>query len=247
MAESDDLPPPPALASLSGRGPLALFLDFDGTLVEIAETPDAISVPDDLAQRVERLAERLDGRLALVSGRALDDLEGHLGKVALYRAGSHGADCLRADGSTIGHAAEALPDEVVRHLRAFAADNGLDYEEKSHGGALHFRRAPELREAAETMAGEVAEAHGLDIKRGKGVCELVHPGADKGAALAAFMDEAFFSGALPIFVGDDLTDEDGFEAASARGGFGIVVGTRTPTAARYRLSDVQEVHTWLTL
>jgi trehalose 6-phosphate phosphatase len=225
----------------------ALFLDFDGTLVDIAASPDAIEVPGDLAGRIARLDDRLDGRVALISGRSLDDVERHLGELSWCRAGSHGVDCRRPDGKPVGREARTLPGVIGDALEAFSRAEGLVYEAKPHGGALHFRARPDAGDRARSFAADLARHHGCEVKIGKGVVELVEPGADKGAAVRAFMGLPEFAGALPIFVGDDLTDEDGIAAATTLGGFGVVVGDRQDTAARYRLGTVREVHAWLSL
>ena len=138
--------------------------------------------------------------------------------------------------------------EVAEAVRAFAERRaGLAYEAKSHGAALHYRAAPQLEAEAIAFVERVAAEHGLAVKRGKCVAELVPRGADKAAAVHAFMGEKAFRGALPIFIGDDATDEDGFRAATELGGFGIVVGERPSPFARYRLSTPAEVHAWLEL
>ena len=239
------LPAPPPLGTLLGQGPTALFLDFDGTLVEIAPRPDAIEVPPDLAERLHALGERMAGRLALVSGRALDDLESHLGPVTLARAGSHGASRLHADGSRLGSEPGGLTPAAVEELRAFAERQGLLYETKAHGGALHYRAQPAMRAETLAFAEKVAAQHELCVTSGKGVVELVRPGATKQAAVEAFMAVAPFAGGRPIFIGDDVTDEDGFAGAARLGGFGIAVGERASTGARYRLDSVAAVHHWL--
>lgn len=244
MASPTALQPPPPLSALDRP---ALFLDFDGTLVDIAPTPDEIQVPEDFSDRIAALDRRLEGRLALVSGRALDDVERHLGAMRWCRAGSHGFDCRRADGTPVGPEPQSLPATVRSALEDFARSEDLSYETKSHGGALHFRARPEAGERARRFAQSLAGVHGLDVKAGKGVVELVETGADKGWAVRAFMGEALFAGALPVFVGDDLTDEDGMAAATELGGFGVIVGERTETLARYRIDTVEGVHRWLGL
>ncbi|GMM92884.1 trehalose-phosphatase [Qipengyuania sp. MTN3-11] len=241
------LPPPPALDTLLAERKVALFLDFDGTLVDIAPTPDEIDVPGDLVARLHALCERMDHRVALVSGRALDDLEAHLPAIRVCRAGSHGASRLLADGARLGKEPTGLPDGAVAELRAFAEREGLLYETKAHGGALHFRQSPDSREAAVRRGHEIADAFGLDLFTGKGIVELVRPGANKGEAVRAFMETASFADALPVFLGDDTTDEDGMEAVRAYGGFGIAVGERESAMARYALDSVAAVHHWLGL
>ena len=238
------LPHPPPLASLMPAGPVALFLDFDGTLVEIADDPDAVALPTRLAQRLERLTQRLNGALAVVSGRSIDNLHGFLGPAALHFAGSHGAEVRAASGAAL-RVAEPLPIAVTDRLSAFAGEAGLLYEHKAHGAALHYRAHPDLEDSAHDFAAKLAETHGLAIKTGKCVVELVWPGADKGGAVDLFMAQPAFAGATPVFIGDDVTDEDGFAACQRRGGFGIAVGERSPVAARYSLKTVKDVHAWL--
>jgi trehalose 6-phosphate phosphatase len=241
------LPAPPPLADLKAGGPVALFLDFDGTLVEIAPTPDSINVPGSLGDRLEVLAASLEHRLALVSGRSIEDIEHHLGSLAVARAGSHGAARQTATGEWLGEAPQPLADDIRSRLQEFAADEGLNYERKPHGAALHFRSAPELEAAAVAFAARLAEGHGLEIKTGKCVVELVHAGANKGDAVFAFMKNPPFAGSRPIFVGDDVTDEDGFRACAEIGGTGILVGERRDSSAQFRLSSVAAVHQWLGL
>jgi trehalose 6-phosphate phosphatase len=247
MDSGSNLPAPPALADLSREAPLALFLDFDGTLIDIAATPDGIVVPADLAGRLHALADRLGGRLALVSGRAVANLEEHCGPLAIALAGSHGLSRFSAARQRLGAEPAPLPQGVFEAFTEFAAGTGLHLETKAYGAALHYRADPSLAERAEAFAGSLAEEHGLMVKRGKYVVELVPHGADKGAAVRGFMGEAPFTGARPVFVGDDVTDEDGFEAAGQFGGFGVLVGRRNVTAARYGLPDPAAVIRWLGL
>jgi trehalose 6-phosphate phosphatase len=238
---SDSLPPP-----LSGLAPVALFLDFDGTLVELAEAPGAIAVPSGLAPLLDRLADRLDGRLAIVSGRAVDDLRRHLGGSAAVLSGSHGAELHYADGRSIPVSAPPGLAAARESIRRFAAGgDGLLVEDKPAGIALHYRLAPERAEEADAFLEALAERSGLALQRGKMVAELRPPGTDKGGALRRLMAEPPFAGARPVFVGDDLTDEHAFEAAAALGGEGVLVGPPRQTAARWRLDDVAAVTAWL--
>ena len=241
------LPPPPPLRDLLEQGPLALFLDFDGTLVDLAAAPAAIHVPPRLAEGLAGLAARLGGRLAVVSGRSIENLEVHCGTLAIDCAGSHGGERRRADGRPFGNPPTPLPREVHEAVGRFAHDNAVAYEPKPHGAALHSRSAPETEERCALFMSDLADAHGLVLKRGKYVAELVRPGADKGAAVRAFMCEDPFAGAQPVFLGDDVTDEDGFAAASELGGFGIAVGERPTGSARYGLAGPAEVKQWLGL
>lgn len=240
-------PPPPPLAELQAAGPVALFLDFDGTLIEIASGPDAIEVPADMAMRIEELAARLDGRLAVVSGRGLDNIEKHVGPMAVARAGSHGAHRLSATGATLGEDPAALDPKIFDALDELAKTHDALLERKAHGAAIHYRTDPSAGPAIEERVGAIASQHDLTIKSGKCVVELVRPGAEKGGAVGAFMARDPFIGSTPVFLGDDVTDEDGFAAAARMGGFGIAVGERPSDGAQYALSTVKDVHAWLTL
>ena len=246
MAVSRKTAPPPLAAMGKGR-PISLFLDFDGTLVELAPDPDGIDVPAGLNDSLRILAARLGGRLALVTGRALDDLEGHISLAGLARAGSHGGARVAADGSALGAEPGDIPPELRQSVRDYCERKSLRFEDKSHGVALHYRSDPAKGEAALDWARGEADRHGAVVKTGKCVIELVMPGADKGGAVRAFMARSPFADAMPVFVGDDVTDEDGFAAARELGGFGILVGGRTGSDADYRLDDVARVHDWLGL
>lgn len=240
-AMSDSTPP-----TLTRLAPAALFLDFDGTLVELADVPGAIAVPLGLRPLLDRLAERLEGRLAIVSGRAIDDLQGHLGGCAAALSGSHGAELLYADGRRVPVSAPPGLAGAREEIHRFAAGSaGLLVEDKPAGVALHYRLAPERERAVAAFVEELAGRSGLALQRGKMVAELRPAGTDKGAALRRLMAEPPFAGARPVFVGDDLTDEHAFEAAAALGGEGVLVGPERPTAARWRLDDVAAVTEWL--
>lgn len=238
---------PPRLDDLLDEGPTALFLDFDGTLVEIAPGPDAIAPRKGLVKSLNALAARLEGRLALISGRAIADIERHIGALEIAAAGSHGTDIRAASGESLGEGPSGLPEAISTALEGYAAREGLAYEAKPHGGALHYRAAPERGEAANAFAEALAEEHGWQVQGGKDVVELVARGASKGGAVEIFMASGPFAGARPFFIGDDLTDEAGFEACEAMGGAGIIVGMREPTTATYRLDGVEKVHSWLGL
>jgi len=236
-----DLKPPAAL-----HEDAALFLDFDGTLVELAETPDSIRVPEGLAPLLERLRRRLGGRLAIVSGRSLADLERHLPASGIAFSGSHGLELRLADGARLPLSVPIGLDDVADKVRRFADEvPGLIAEAKPAGIALHYRRAPGAEVRVGRFMDNLAARHGFSVQRGAMVIELRPLGATKGDALRAFMTEPVFAGARPWFVGDDLTDEHGFEAAAELGGAGILVGPPRDTAARYRLESVAAVRDWL--
>lgn len=234
---------PPPLFSIARP---ALFLDFDGTLVDIAERPDAVQVGAALPALIASLAEWLDGRLAIVSGRTLAVLSELLGPIEVAMAGSHGGEFRSTPGAEMIPLAEPLPRDVVEALGTFARDNGgLLVEPKPFSIAVHYRRHPHVLDALLEQTTAIASARGLGLKHGKQVIELTMPGSDKGSAVARFMDLPAFAGARPLFVGDDVTDEDAFHVVEHLGGAGILVGEPRQTAARWRLPDVPAVHRWL--
>ena len=245
MRSTLELSSPPALATLLKGGETALFLDFDGTLVELASAPDAIVPVPRLADHIAQLSRRLDGRCAIISGRAIDDIEQHIGPLSVAMAGSHGSDIRSASGDPIGGGAKSLPPEIENALRTYAKDNDIDYEHKAHGGALHYRSNPDEGPSAVAFAEELAAKHGWEAQGGKCVIELVAGTGDKGSAVRAFMASEVFAGAKPIFIGDDLTDEAGFAACQELGGMGILVGEREGSCAQFHLPDVASVHKWL--
>jgi trehalose 6-phosphate phosphatase len=248
MALTTQIAEPPPLGALAQDGSIALFLDFDGTLVPIADTPDGIAVPQGLGAMLERLAARHGDRLAVISGRSISDIRSHVGTPSIAMAGSHGAERCDRDGSPIGAAPAALSDVVIQALTTFAHGHpGVEQERKDHGGALHYRAAPEMEDEVHTFLSALADTHGLSIKRGKCVVEITGQGASKADAVDIFMAEERFANAMPVFLGDDVTDEDGFAACERHGGYGIQIGVRDPTRARYRLADPQAVHAWLGL
>jgi trehalose 6-phosphate phosphatase len=233
----------PPLSLLDGA---ALFLDFDGTLVELAETPDAIQVSPTLGALLRHLSKRLNGRIALVSGRAIADLERHLECSGLAVSGSHGLELRLRDGSNVPLGVRYDLSEARERVEALAAETpGLLVEHKPFGVALHYRQAPEAEARVVDLLSLFAGRTGLALQQGKMVAELRPPGADKGDAVRAFMAEPDFLGARPLFVGDDLTDEDAFQAAAELGGAGILVGPARETAAQWRLDDVAAVSAWL--
>jgi len=235
-----DAPPP----LLQAEKP-ALFLDFDGTLVALAERPGSIRVPPRLPPLLDRLAAALHGRLAILTGRSLADLDSHLRAPHLAAAGSHGLE-LRVGGRAGGAAPPAGLAAARAALARFAdTDTGLIVEDKPASVALHYRLAPAREAEALALAAEVAERTGLAVQPGKMVVELRPVGADKGDALRALMAEPVFAGARPWVVGDDLTDEHAFRAAADLGGSGILVGAPRASAAAWRLADVAAVHAWL--
>lgn len=223
---------------------LALFLDVDGTLLEIAGAPDEVRVDDRLLGILHRLQGRLAGAVALISGRRIDELDRLFPLEGLPAAGLHGLERRRSDGVVMRSGGDGLPAASRRSLVGLAAAHpGVLIEDKGVAVAVHYRAAPEaeadVRRCVDAlMAGLAANFELLD---GKMVLEIRHRGCHKGDAVASFMAEPPFRGRLPVFIGDDVTDEDGFETVNRLGGWSVRVGGVLATQARYRIADVPAV------
>jgi len=224
----------------------ALFLDLDGTLAPFAPTPGAARLPPGVLDTLCELSEMLGGRMAVVSGRQIEDVDALLYNRLVCVSGAHGMERRMPDGRIIAAPPAAGLEGVIDAIEAIAsADPGVILEWKRSGVALHYRNAPNTAPALVELAERLADACGLTIQHGVQVVELRTPGPTKGDAVKAYMAEAPFLGAVPVFVGDDLTDEAGFYAARLLQGHAIIVGDRRPTAAGYRLPDPAAVHAWL--
>ncbi len=248
MSHANAPSPPPPLAELTkNSGQWALFLDFDGTLVDLAPTPDAITVPPDLPGLLEGLSTCFNGALAIMTGRALADLDRHLGGLRLRAVGQHGAEC-RIDPAQHERAEPALIlDAARRKIREFAmAHPGVLVEDKGAAIAVHFRGAPHVEAQATTLVTRIAdESEGaLDVMPGKAVCELRPAGKDKGVALRSLLGIPPFRGRWPLVLGDDVTDEAAFAAALSASGSAVKVGCGE-TCAPWRLASPSEARRWL--
>jgi trehalose 6-phosphate phosphatase len=223
----------------------ALFLDFDGTLVDIAPTPDAVSVEPGLTGTLTLLQRALDGAVALVSGRPLAQLDTFLAPLVLPAAGVHGAERRRPDGVVERRALPALERVADAAMQLAGLQPGLIVERKTSSVALHYRGAPQCEALCRaTMQQVVAVEPGLHLMLGKMVVEALPRGVSKGRAVEAFLRERPFAGRKPVFIGDDVTDEDGFEAVQRAGGVAVRVGDGT-TVALHRLPTPSAVRRWL--
>jgi trehalose 6-phosphate phosphatase len=224
---------------------LAIFTDFDGTLVEIAETPDGVEVADTLAGQIERAVRELDSAFAVITGREIAEIDRFLAPLHLPIAGAHGTQRRRADGvlEVTDPAAVLGAEEIARAVSPLILANpALLIEVKEGAVAVHFRQAPELETAVRiAMSEAVHSVTDFALVEGKMVIEARPRAVNKGEALRAFMREEPFFGRTPIFIGDDVTDEDAFIAAQDLGGVGIKLG-EGETAARMRIADVASVH-----
>jgi trehalose 6-phosphate phosphatase len=233
-------PPPPSAE-------WAYFLDFDGTLVELAERPETATTDDDVRAIVAALTQASGGAVALISGRTIADLVARFG-AGVPVAGQHGAERLATDGRLF---AAPTPDAALDPARDFlrhalAAYPALLLEDKGRSLALHYRASPRLAGFAHHVmkAAHARVASAFSVSRGKCVVELRSSRQDKGDAIAAFMAEPPFARRCPVFIGDDRTDEAGFAYVNAQHGISVKVGPGS-TSARYRLSDVRAVRRWL--
>ncbi|MBK1661060.1 trehalose-phosphatase [Paracraurococcus ruber] len=225
---------------MPGLGPIgraALLLDFDGTLVEIAPRPDAVRVPPDLPGLLHRLSGALQGALAIVSGRPLRDLDQFL-PVPLAMAGDHGASLRPEPGRPALDPDLPNPPAAWRARAAalVAAHPGALIEDKDHGFVVHYRQAPDLGPAAEALlASLVAEDAGaFTLLEARMAWEVKPRGASKGTATAALMGRPPFQGRVPVFIGDDVTDEEGMAVARRLGGFGFRLQDAFGTPAALR-------------
>lgn len=225
----------------------ALFLDLDGTLLDIADAPDAVRVDETLRGHLTGLASALGGAFALVSGRPIADIDRLLALPDLAVVGLHGLE--RRD--TVGHI-RRLPapvglEPLRARLRRFAARwPGVLIEDKGAALALHYRREPAAAAPGREFVRSLVAGHAdLVVLDGNMVFEIKPKRADKGAAIASLMTVPPFAGRIPVFIGDDTTDEDGFATVNRLGGISIRVGDRGPSHAPWQLADVAAVHAWL--
>ncbi len=225
-----------------------VFLDVDGTLIELTETPYDTHADDSLKTLLAQTSERLGGALALVSGRSIAYMDALFAPLRLPCAGLHGVE--RRKGSGAMHGASFNDAQLDRARAAFTAlveaHPGTLLEDKGRTLAIHYRMAPQFEPQVREAVGTVAAALGPNyhVQPGSMMFEIKPRGFDKGAAVKAFMQEPPFSGRTPVFIGDDLTDLNGFRVVETLGGISIGVGERVQ--GQYHLQDPAAVRAWLT-
>lgn len=226
----------------------ALFVDIDGTLVDLAPSPDRVDIDPALRTMLVSVAAALDGAMALITGRSIRDVDGLFPGLALPIAGQHGCERRSGDGTLYLHASDAKTYDRLRNLitRFAVRHPGLMVEHKGASLALHYRAAPELESLVQQSVAEVVDA--VDgqwtVERGKCLLEVRPGGPDKGRAIAEFVREPPFAGRRVVFAGDDVGDEAGFRFVDKVGGVAVKVGSGM-TFARYRLPDVEAVRAWI--
>ncbi|WP_244630979.1 trehalose-phosphatase [Aureimonas sp. ME7] len=225
----------------------ALFLDFDGTLVELVDRPENVRILPEAISRLGELQSGCDGAFAVISGRRIGDLDGFLRPLGFAAAGVHGLERREAPGAEITSLAGAEALDPVRIVLAdgVVAEPRLRLEDKKTALVVHYRGHPELEAAAIALVSHaVGDEPGYAVMKGDHIVEVHLGGMDKGKAIAAFMTHEPFRGRIPVYLGDDTTDEFGFQAVKALDGVAIKVG-EGPSEADYRLACVDSVHRWL--
>lgn len=228
-------------------GRYAFFFDVDGTLAAIQSRPEAVFIPEQIVAQLQQLSALSQGALALVSGRPIEQLDALAAPWHGPAAGVHGAERRDADGEM---QRISLPVEVEQELRtelqnAMALWPGTQLEIKGMAFALHYRQAMQHEQDVLRLAEQsVKRFPGLALQPGKCVVEIKPLGIDKGAAIHDFMQQAPFAGRIPVFIGDDLTDEKGFAVVNAMQGISIKVGEGS-SQAPFRLNGVDAVYHWL--
>lgn len=227
----------------------SFFFDFDGTLTEIAETPAAVLVSDQTRCALHALSEATSGAVAVITGREIEAVDHFLAPVRLPVAGVHGFERRTANGA---RTSAATSDEDARRLELaltplIARSPGLLLERKRGAIALHYRQRQDLEEACvSSMENAIADFRDVVLTRGKMVIEARFHRATKGTAIKEFLSEPPFAGRIPIFAGDDVTDEDAFETVNGLGGISIKIGVGQ-SAARLCAKDVSEFLAWLVM
>ena len=226
----------------------AYFFDLDGTLVELAPLPSGVHGDAELRLLISALSTATGGAVAVITGRAIADIDRIFPDLRLPVAGQHGVERRTHAGELRRHLFPLeLLDEARTELQAVVESHpGLLLEDKGLSLALHYRQVPRMGSYAHRVMRRLQQRVGTAfcVQVGKRVVELKPAGRDKGVAIREFMDEAPFAGRYPVFIGDDVTDEQGFEVVNALGGLSIKVG-RGQTFALRQLANVKAVRRWL--
>jgi trehalose 6-phosphate phosphatase len=236
-----------AVAALSDA-PLALFLDVDGTLLDLAARPGDVVAPAGLVATLAGAERKLGGALALISGRAIDDVDRLFAPLRLRVSGVHGAEIrFDPDASPARTSAADLPQSLLAALRrAVEPFSGVFVENKRFSFTVHYRLAPSAERPLRSIVKQLVDSLPIAVETMDAhyAIEIKSPSFDKGGAIAAFLSTSIFDGRTPIFVGDDTTDESGFALVSARGGFAYSVGRPRPGAVN-AFSGPRAVREWL--
>lgn len=226
----------------------ALFLDVDGTLLDLAATPKSVRVPDGLTAILQRLVLAFDGAVAIISGRLISEIDLLLSPLRLAASGVHGAELRHAPDREIERVTAALPADVIQSMRKLALDiPGVIAEPKGAGLAIHYRLAPhaESRILAALEASLDKHSGAFELLPGKRLYEVIPSGLSKGTALAALAALPAFRGRIPVMVGDDIGDEAAFAAAEGLHGFALRVAGEHYDADAADFAGPRAVVAWL--
>ena len=242
---------PVARAMIPHLDKCALLFNIDGTLIDLAATPDSIVVPTGLREHLDALYRRTSGALALVSGRSLTDIDGMFAPLHLPAIGGHGAEARFFRDGIVQHArVPSLAPKLKQRLTALTAlSSGILLEDKGYSIALHYRLAPQaerpIHDAIKAMLAELPEAP-IEVLRGKFVVEVKQQGFSKATAVRELMTLPPFEGRHPVFLGDDVTDETVFAIMPDLKGIAFSVGRKTQGVAGH-FDSPSDVRTWLGL
>jgi trehalose 6-phosphate phosphatase len=226
----------------------ALFLDVDGTLLDIQDHPGDVRADPELVELLQQLLTHFNGALALISGRSIAEIDRIFGNVHFPAVGAHGAEMREVNSVLEAAPSRPLPANVLQRITRLVDDHdGLLLERKKGGVSLHYRRAPELAAKCKALVLEVMPELGSDFRliEGKMVYEIAPRQHNKGEAIRQLLKSREFKQRQPVFIGDDITDEDGFEVVNALQGISIRVGAGSATAAQFALGSVADVREWL--
>jgi len=227
---------------------LALFLDIDGTLLNIAPLPDAVVVPPDLVGLLGRLAGLLGGAVAILTGRPIADADRLLAPLKLVSSGVHGTEVRSEQGGEVRQLSQTMPAGLTAAIRALGESMpGVLVEEKGPAAALHYRNAPEAREAIVTGLERIVgwSSYYVSIRHGRMVVEVVPSAFSKGTVLTMLAELPPFKGRIPIMIGDDTGDEPALDVARRLGGTGLrVAGEHFPAGASH-FDGADSVRHWL--
>jgi trehalose 6-phosphate phosphatase len=220
-------------------------MDIDGTLIDLAPSPEAVIVPESLRANLSSLHKSV-AAIALVSGRSLRQIDRLFAPLVLPASGQHGAELRLRDQVAENHPLPAIR-AVVAPLTQFAADHhGILIEDKGDSIAVHYRAVPVLAEEVQNFARRlVGDSPEVEVLPARMAVDIKPRSVSKGAAIAWFMGQEPFEGRVPVFVGDDHTDETGFGAVNKMGGLSIRVGGETESAARFSLGSSAAVREWI--
>ncbi len=228
--------------------PVALFLDIDGTLLDVALTPSTVHVPPNLAELLDMLAGRLHGALAIVTGRSLEEADRLLHPAKFIAGGVHGGEMRFSDNGKIETLTPKFSSVLTADIKKIAEDlPGIVYEDKGSGIALHYRLAPELQSSLMMMIEALVPKYPnqFSICEGRKVVEVLPVGFSKGRALRTLAALPKFTGRIPIMIGDDISDVDAFRAAEALGGYGLKVAGENFSEDESAFQGPAEVLDWL--